>query len=87
MTEYYLHDETVLIRTEIGQHAVFDDLDLDATSQRLLRLVNGYTPFAVLIGRLDRHFDWHQTARSLLERRLVGIRVQSLNVETDSTNS
>ena len=68
-----MHDEVVLIRTDAGQHAVFDDMDLDAPHRRLLRIVNGYTSFSRLIERLDPRNDWKAAARTLLERRLVSV--------------
>jgi hypothetical protein len=73
MSELDLHEEAILIRTEAGQHAVFDDADLDAPRRRLLRLVNGYTPLSGLAARLDPRADWGAAARSLVEHRLVRV--------------
>lgn len=71
MAECDVHDDVVLIRTDAGQDAVFDDVDLDAARRRLLRLVNGYTSLSGLTARLDPSGDWKAAATALLDRRLV----------------
>jgi hypothetical protein len=68
-----VHDDVVLIRTDAGQDAVFDDMNLDAARRRLLRLVNGYTSLSGLTARLDPCGDWKAAAAALLDRRLVRV--------------
>ena len=66
-------DELVLVRTTAGQSRVWDDdaLEIDRSSLRLLRLVNGYTPLGELFQRLGSGEAWETLARELLGRRLV----------------
>ena len=68
-----LHPEVILLRTVEGQRTAFDEVGLDATRRRLLRLVNGYTSLGSLTSRLDREQDWRSAAESLLEQHLVEI--------------
>ncbi|MEP6502797.1 MAG: hypothetical protein ABJD97_05685 [Betaproteobacteria bacterium] len=71
MDEFDPNGDLVLIRTEAGQHAAFDDFVLDVAGRRLLLLVNGYTPLSGLASRLDPREDWNAAASVLLQRRLV----------------
>jgi hypothetical protein len=64
-------DDRVLIRTLLGQHAAFDDIELDAVQCRLLRLVNGYTPLGELEKVLRPTMDWSAVAAQLTDRGLV----------------
>lgn len=66
-------DEMVLVRTTAGQSRVWDEdaLEIDRSSLRLLRLVNGYTPLGELAQRLGSDEAWDVLARQLLGRRLV----------------
>ena len=64
-------DDLILVRTETGQHAAFDDGDLDAQCGRLLRLVNGHTSLGNLVARLDPRHDWRAAAVDLLRQQLV----------------
>lgn len=63
--------ELTLVRTQLGQRAVFDEFQLGQIELRLLRLVNGYTPLGDLIARLDGRLDWHSVAYDLLDQGFV----------------
>jgi hypothetical protein len=71
MADHRLHDSPVLMRTDEGQHAAFDDIRLDDAERRLLRLVNGYTPLADLVKRLGDKRDWSHVARLLMAEGLL----------------
>lgn len=66
-----LDDNRVLARTREGQNAVFDDVFLNRSEQRLLRLFNGYTAFGELRARLLPDVDWRHAASELMVRGLV----------------
>jgi hypothetical protein len=74
MVDAQVSDELVLIRTRDGQTAAFDDVELDPSSRRLLRLVNGYTPLGSLATRLPGDRDGDAVASELLRRGLVAVR-------------
>ena len=67
-----LPEDTVLIRTNQGHREVLvESLDLDESRRRMLLLVNGYTPLANLVERLEPSADWRASAWGLLEEGLV----------------
>lgn len=66
-------DNTILVRTDAGQRAAFDEIGLDAPRRRLLLLVNGFTRLGDLTTRLDPANDWQAAANRLIESELVSI--------------
>ena len=73
MVDDIVQDELILVRTKQGQAQTFDDVRLDEPDLRLLRLVNGFTPFGALAARLDAGHDWRATADALLRQGLVEV--------------
>ena len=77
-----LPEDTVLVRTNQGHREVLvESRDLDESGRRMLLLVNGYTPLANLVERLEPSADWHASAWGLLEEGLVA-RVDPFAVRT-----
>ncbi len=76
MVDDIVQDELVLVRTKQGQAQTFDDIQLDERDLRLLRLVNGFTPFGTLTARLDAGHDWRATADALLRQGLVEVEAE-----------
>ena len=66
-------DDLILVRTHEGQIAICDRVLLDDSERRLLHLVNGFTPLAHFVKRLDVKSDWPLVARQLLDKGLVAV--------------
>lgn len=67
-----LPEDTVLVRTDEGHREVLaEGRDLDDAGRRMLLLVNGYTPLASLVERLQPGTDWLASAWALLQDGLV----------------
>ncbi len=67
-----MNDDVVLRRTSAGQHEVIAPSRLlDGTTQRLLLVVNGFTPLRQLIDACFDDLDIRDALHDLRERRLI----------------